>query len=51
MDWFLYDNGLRHERVQGISDSYPTLTQPFPALIRHTNLPYVINGFKQISKG
>ena len=22
MDWFLYDNGLRHERVKNLNDFY-----------------------------
>ena len=25
MDWFLYDNGLRHERVKYVFDSYSIL--------------------------
>ena len=29
----------------------PTLTQLPPALIQHTNLPYTITRFKQLSKG
>ena len=27
MDWFLYDNGLRHERVKGIVDLYSRESQ------------------------
>ena len=25
MDWFLYDNGLRHERVKNLQKQYNTL--------------------------
>ena len=33
MDWFLYDNGLRHERVKGQVDSRVKMIQFFAKLI------------------
>ena len=29
MDWFLYDNGLRHERVNNLTDHFTTNVKLF----------------------
>ena len=41
MDWFLYDNGLRHERV----NSFHVSSLYFVSVISHTNCPYMYLSF------
>ena len=36
MDWFLYDNGLRHERVKYENSSYGTYDKIFFSFVRET---------------
>ena len=42
MDWFLYDNGLRHERVYVYSYSSPFLPPPKNMTNTSTNLPSLL---------
>ena len=40
MEWFLYDNGLRHERVKDIT-LIPWITYVHPTILKNVFMTYV----------
>ena len=42
MDWFLYDNGLRHERVKGYSEPTSSVPEVF-IKVNGSNIPQACN--------
>ena len=57
MDWFLYDNGLRHERSKQISNFFEISFQNFNVALGKVSVhniawyPWLRNGKKSVEKG